>query len=630
MNEELDRVILEDVEIPYEGDRDLISDLNVEWALYGLLCGLRPPPDLTVSQWAQDERVLPKTSSSESGGWENDRTPYLEEIMDCMSPQHPAEDVAFMKPSQIGGTEVLINVAGYYAKHDPCPMGVFQTTEKTAERFTKQRINPSFSAMGLDKLMSGNNLFFKEFPGGSMITGWSNSAANLRSMPLRIALNDEISGWVEDCEGEGDPCDLITARTENFPNKKRFWCSTPGVEGHCRITQKYLAGDQREYRVPCPWCGELHAWKWEYLKWDRDPRGKHLPATARMRCPHCHYEYREHLKTELMSKASGARWVVTNPSGLYPSFGLNALYSPLGWFSWEKMAREFINAQGNISKQKTWTNNRKGEAWQTEGLSVDGDGLLGRREDYLAEVPDGVVLLTAGVDTQDNRLEVEVVGWGKGYESWGITKKILYGNPTQPQVWADLDAVLLAPYRMEDGTELHVAATLQDAMGHHTDEVYTFTGRREYRRVFSSQGRSGAGRPVIGKLSKTTKGKGANLVPVGVDTIKDQLFEWLKLEDRAPGYCHFPKNEEYGDEFFKQLTAEKKTKRYRNSLVVWEYKKTRERNEALDCRVLARAAVNLVGVDLDKLAELGRPYTFNPARGMARKKRGVRSSGARQ
>ena len=331
-----------------------------------------------------------------------------------------------------------------------------------------------------------------------------------------------------------------------------------------------------------------------------------------------------------MSKASGARWVATNPSGLYPSFGLNALYSPMGWFSWEKMVREFTTAQGNISKQKTWTNNRKGEAWQTEGLSVDGDGLLGRREDYLAEVPDGVVLLTAGVDTQDNRLEVEVVGWGKGYESWGITKKILYGNPTQPQVWADLDAVLLAPYRMEDGTELHVAATLQDAMGHHTDEVYTFTGRREYRRVFSSQGRSGAGRPVVGKLSKTTKGKGASLVPVGVDTIKDQLFEWLKLEDRAPGYCHFPKNEEYGDEFFKQLTAEKKTKRYRNSLVVWEYKKTRERNEALDCRVLARAAVNLVGVDLDKLAELGRPYTFNPARGLARKKRGVRSSGARQ
>lgn len=613
---------------------DLILDptqtLNVDWAISGFLSGLRPPPDLTISQWAEEERVLPKTSSSESGNWSNERTPYLVEIMDCLSPQHPCEDVAFMKPSQIGGTEVLINTAGYYAKHDPCPMGLFQTTEKTAERFTKQRINPSFAAMDFDKMITGNNLYFKEFPGGSMITGWSNSASNLRSMPLRVALCDEISGWVEDCEGEGDPCDLITARTENFPGKKRFWNSTPGTEGHCRITQKYNEGDQREYRVPCPWCGELHAWKWEYLKWDRDPRGKHLPATARMRCPHCRYEYREHLKTELMSKASGARWVATNPDGLYPSFGLNALYSPLGWFSWEKMVREFLNAQGNISKQKTWTNNRKGEAWQTEGLSVDGDGLLKRREEYLATVPDGVLLLTAGIDTQDNRLEVEITGWGKDFESWGITYRVLRGDPTQPQVWEDLDQILTAPYEMEDGTQLFVAAALQDAMGHHTDEVYSFTYPREFRRIFASQGVGGAGKPVLGNLRKTKKSKGAHLAPVGVDTIKDQLFEWFKLETRARGFCHWPRNDEFGDEYFKQLTAEKKVKRYTNSLVKWEYKKTRERNESLDCRVLSRAAVNLVGVDLEKLAAIGKPYTFNPNRQVVKRKRGVRSAGVRQ
>lgn len=610
-----------------EERENITRTANVDWALSGFLSGLRPPPDLTISEWSQLERTLPKTSSSESGGWDNDRTPYLIEIMDCLSPQHPCEDVAFMKPSQIGGSEVLINAALYYAKHDPCPMGIFQTTEKTAERFTKQRMAPSLTAMGFDKYMTGSSMFFKEYPGGSMITGWSNSAANLRSMPLRIALNDEISGWVEDCEGEGDPCDLINARTENFPGKKRFWNSTPGIDGHCRITMKYRAGDQREYRVPCPWCGELHAWKWENVKWDRDPTGKHLPATARMRCPHCSYEYRESMKTELMAIENGARWVATNPSGQYPSFGLNALYSPLGWFSWEKMVREFLAAQGNRSKQKAWTNNRKGEAWQEDGLTVDGDGLMGRREDYMAEVPEGVVLLTAGIDTQDNRLEVEVVGWGKGFESWGITRKVLYGNPTQPQVWKDLDSVLSAPYTMEDGTQLFVAAALQDAMGHHTDEVYRFTRAREYRRVFSSQGRSGPGRPVLGKLSKTEKGKGASLATVGVDTVKDQLFDWLKLEDRSPGFCHFPRNDEYGDEFFKQLTAEKKTKKYKNAMVVWEYKKIRDRNEGLDCRVLARAAVNLVGVDLDKLANLGRPYTAKPPKAVPRKSRGVRSSG---
>lgn len=601
---------------------------NVAWSLSGFLAGLRPPPEMTIAEYADERRVLPKVSSSESGGWQNDRTPYLVEIMECLSPQHPAEDVAFLKPSQVGGTEVLVNAACYYLEHDPCPIGLFQTTERVAERFVKQRLDPSFAAMNFSRILTGDSQFLKEFPGGALLVGWSNSAANMRSMPLRIALNDEISGWAEDCEGEGDPCDLVTARTENFPGKKRFWCSTPGIDGACRITTKFQEGDQREYVVPCPWCGELHPWKWEYVVWDKDIRGRGLPSTVRMRCPHCRYEYRESLKTELMARENGAKWIPRNPSGLYPSFALNALYSPLGWFSWEKMVREFLAAQGKPEKQKTWTNNRKGEAWQVDGLTIDGEGLFARREDYMAEVPDGVLLLTAGVDTQDDRLEVEVVGWGKGYESWGITYKVLRGDPSQPQVWEDLDRVLLAPYAMEDGTELYIAATLEDAMGHHTDDVYRFTRAREHRRVFASQGRPGPGKPILMPLTKNTKkGAGAQLAPVGVDTTKDQIFTWLKLEERAPGYCHFPRIEEYGEEYFKQLTAEQKRKKYIHGLVHWYYKPIRERNEALDCRVLARAAVNLVGVDLDKLAALGRPYTFNPGRLVARKRRAVRSPG---
>jgi len=624
------------------GERlDPLTHDNVDWALSGLLVGLRPPPDMTISQWADAERILPGNSSSERGNWNTSRTPYLEEIMDELSPQSPAEDVVFMKPSQIGGSEIIINAALYYTKYDPGPLGIFQTTETTASRFTKQRLAPSLVAMEYDKLLTGDSQYFKEFPGGSMITGWSNSAANLRSMPLRVTLSDEVSGWVEDCEGEGDPCDLITARTENFPGKKRYWCSTPGVDGACRITMKYLEGDQREYRVPCPWCGELHAWKWESLVWDKDVDGKSVPSTVRMRCPHCAHEYRENLKTELMSKAAGAKWVATNPGGRFPSFGLNALYSPLGWFSWEKMVREFLSALGVLSKQKAWTNNRKGEAWQVEGMTVDGDNLYSRREDYNAEVPDGVLLLTAGIDTQDNRLEVEIVGWGKGYESWGIKYQVIRGNPTQPQVWEDLDRILGAPYLTEDGQALYVAAALQDAMGHHTDEVYRYTKAREYRRIFACQGRSGFTRPVLGKLSNNTQKAaktrmgaarvGALLAPVGTDTVKDQLFTWLKLEERAPGYCHFPKSDDYGEDYFRQLTAEKKVKKYRNSLISWEYKLRTAgiRNEALDCRVYARAAVDLVGVDLNKLAALGRPYTFNPTKSAMKKARGTRSTGVR-
>ena len=587
---------------------------NINHVAENLLAGLRPPPEMTISQWAEKYRILAGTASSEPGRWSNARTPYLVEIMDELSPQSSATDVVFMKGSQIGGTEVLINTALYYIKHCPSPIGQFQTTEQTAKRFLKQRENPAFTAMGMNDLFYGDEMYIKEFPGGILTTGWSNSPSNFRSAPFCISLCDEISEWPDDCGGQGDPCELARRRTTNFPRRKLFWNSTPGIEGECRITKMFELGDQRHYQVPCPHCGELHKWEWGNVVWDCDSNGKALPQTVRMRCPHCGEEYGEYHKTELMALG---QWVAENPDGEYPSFHINALYSPLGWYSWANAVSDFVKAKGDVNKMKSFTNNVLGEPWSLDGGKViDPNGLMSRCEEYEAEVPDGAVVLTAGVDVQDDRLEVEIVGWGKGLENWGITNRILIGNPSEQVVWAALDSILMASYRNSLNENLYVAATLIDSGGHHTDDVYRYTAKRERRNVFACVGKAGLARPLVTRPQKTKKSLvyNASLVNVGVDIAKDQFYDWISIENPGPGYCHFPaKPDEYNQEYFAQLTAEKRFKKWVRGSQVWAYKKLRPRNEALDKRNYARGALNIVGIDVDKFADAGRKFLRNVA-----------------
>lgn len=587
---------------------------NINHVAENLLAGLRPPPEMTISQWAEKYRILAGTASSEPGRWSNARTPYLVEIMDELSPQSSATDVVFMKGSQIGGTEVLINTALYYIKHCPSPIGQFQTTEQTAKRFLKQRENPAFTAMGMNDLFYGDEMYIKEFPGGILTTGWSNSPSNFRSAPFCISLCDEISEWPDDCGGQGDPCELARRRTTNFPRRKLFWNSTPGIEGECRITKMFELGDQRHYQVPCPHCGELHKWEWGNVVWDCDSNGKALPQTVRMRCPHCGEEYGEYHKTELMALG---QWVAENPDGEYPSFHINALYSPLGWYSWANAVSDFVKAKGDVNKMKSFTNNVLGEPWSLDGGKViDPNGLMSRCEEYEAEVPDGAVVLTAGVDVQDDRLEVEIVGWGKGLENWGITNRILVGNPSEQGVWDALDSILMASYRNSLNENLYVAATLIDSGGHHTDDVYRYTAKRERRNVFACVGKAGLARPLVTRPQKTKKSLvyNASLVNVGVDIAKDQFYDWISIENPGPGYCHFPaKPDEYNQEYFAQLTAEKRFKKWVRGSQVWAYKKLRQRNEALDKRNYARGALNIVGIDVDKFADAGRKFLRNVA-----------------
>lgn len=596
-----------------------ILDNNIKDLCRCFFSGLMPPPDTTVSQWAEGNRILPKSTTSEHGPWHNSRTPYLIEIMDKCSPQSMDEDVVFMKSSQVGGTELLMNVALYYILHDPAPIGIYEPSESITAKLVS-RFVASCEAMGISDLFTYSSKYMKDFPGGQMFFGWSSSEDALRSSPIRIVLADEFGAWEADVEGYGDPFDLACARTDTFARKKRIALGTPGRGENCRVFQKYNLGDQRVYKVPCPKCGCLIELKFDNLVWDKDENGEYVFESARMRCPECHEDFSESWKDEIMPLG---QWVPQNPNGEFPSYRINALYSPLGWFSWKKMAKLFVAAeraakQGDKTKLIAFCNNYLGEPFiDKEEEKIESNGLLVRKEEYGAEVPDEVIVLTAGVDTQDNRLEIEIRGWGKNYENWGILKKIIVGNPDKSQgVWEELDRILLAPYSKANGEILYVACCLQDAMGHCTDAVYSFTGKRESRRVFACKGVGGTGRPMTLLPKKTDRGRAhsASLVDVGVDTIKDQLFSWMKVETPGSfGYMHFPNNDDYNAEHFEQLTAEKLVKQVRGGTVVYKYVKTRERNEALDLMVYNRAALNLIRIDLNKYAAANASVTFNPS-----------------
>lgn len=605
--------------VAQKSERSQVLHENVSFCLAGIIQGLTPPKDLTISQWASETRLLAGEASASKGKWTNDRTPYLVEIMDMLSPQNPCADVAFMKGSQIGGTECMINTALYYMLQSPCPIGLYQTTDDAAANFERQRLAPTFAAMKMDKYFTNDTSGCKEYPGGIFFLGSGGSASQLRSKPLQVVLCDEISGWPLDCNGEGDPCDLVKRRTTNFPRKKRFWNSTPTVRGKCRITKKFEVGDQRYYNVPCPHCGELHVWKFGYMVWDRDENGNHLPWTVRMKCPHCGGEYQEWRKTELMALG---QWVPTNENGAYPSYHLSAFYSPLGWYSWEEAVSEFLEAKGDPQKMKVWTNNVAGEAWDEDNqVKRDYSDLELRCEDYGCEVPDEVVLLTAGVDTQDDRLECEIVGWGKGLESWSVGYWMIPGDPDLEEVWETLDGILNAPYSKADGQQLYVAAGLVDSGGHKTSAVYKYCSKREWRKIYASIGARGPNRPVISRPGSTKKSSAENakLITVGTDTVKDWFFNVLNYDKPGPGFCHFPISENYDGEHFRQLTAEVKKSRMSRGFLTYAYEKVYERNEPLDCRVYARAAINLTGLDVDKLASLGMSFTRNPAQRMVRK-----------
>lgn len=570
---------------------------------------LRPPEDINIWEWSDKKRVLPKTSSSESGPWRTERFPYLKEIMYEMSPQSAKQEVVVMGGSQTGKTEgAAINPMLYYIDHVPSPILYVQKTIEVMKRFSKQRLGPSIDLLpsiikkvGDVKSRDGdNNTFQKSFPGGFLVLGGSNSAASLRSMPMAILLLDEIDSFVTDIQGEGDPVQLAVKRTTNFPKRKIAYISTPNIKETSRIEPLFLSGDQRWYHVPCPDCGGFQVIRWKNLVWVDDD-----PSTVKLACIHCGSLISESHKTEMLTKG---KWIADNPGARRASFHISALYSPIGFYSWQQAVEDFLEAdrERNQEKLKVWTNTVVGETWTMTGKYIENSAVERRREDYPkdVDVPAGALILTAGVDVQADRIEVEIVGWGKDLESWGIDYARFMGDTEGDQVWEDLDKYLLRYWKHESGKMMNVACAAVDS-GHVARRVYKFVEQREFRRIFAVKGNDGWGKGLIDRPKTRTK-DGIWLFTAWVDELKSKVYSSLSLAQKGPNFSHYPKKPCFDKGYFQMLTAERQEIRWvgAHRKLVWVLPAGR-RNESLDCRCYAIAALNILNPNFDAIQVSG-------------------------
>lgn len=598
--------------------------------------GLRPPPDRTLAEWSDEKRILPRKSSSEHGRWRTSRFPFLKEIMWELSPQSLAKEICVMKGSQVGCTEIALNRILYNIDYNPVPHLYIQKTVDAVNRFSKQRLGPSLDAMPdlAEKLGTArgkdasDTILLKSYPGGILILGGANSAASLRSMPIAHLDLDEWDSFDSDIDEEGDPAELAIRRTANFPRRKIFYLSSPGMKETSKIEPKYLDGDQRRYHIPCPHCKDLFVLEWSLLKWDHDK-----PETTQCVCPNCGCFIEEKNKTWMFAEENGARWIAQNPEGRFPSFHLSALYSPLGFFSWSQAADLFLRATRNGDREllKVFINTVLGETFSESSEVTNPIGFLTRREDYGAEIPEGALVLIAGTDIQKNRIECEVVGFGRGQESWSIEYRTFMGDTEQNDVWLQLDGFLNKIYTHASGRQMNICLAMVDT-GFKTAKGYAFCKYREHRMVYPVKGVAGWGHGLLNKPTRKNE-HGVFLFQAYVDELKSKFYAQLRVDNAGPGYCHFPQKEEYDEKYFKMLTAEQMQPRIIRGFrkLEWILPKGR-RNEALDCRVYAIAGLTIINPDFDAIESttgilvrgaVGQPQQITRTSGSRQLSRGV-------
>lgn len=589
---------------------------------------VKPDPYIWLSEWADTRFYLPQESTSEYGRFRVDRTPFIREPLDELSPMSPARLIVLIKPTQQAGTTIAMIVLEGYADLYPCPMLFITVTDQHARRFSKKRIDKSVRAIPSlrSKIKdpkskdSGNTILLKEFPGGSWTFSGSNSPASYRSDSYKIAIGDDLDGFEPDIGGEGDPVDLLDRRTGSFHDSKVFLNSTPTDPDTSLIQAAYKTTSQGLFNVPCVRCDEL-----QYLRFGTKDSGFGIKFFRNKKtdevkevfyeCEHCHEKIDEHFKPEFIS---AGKYVHKHPGNIIKrGFKYNALVSPLGWKnSWKRISEEFLEAKkqldaGRPAKMRSVTNTLMADCFDEGGERPEWKDLIVRVEDYPPNiVPPGGLLLTCGVDTQDDRLAVLVRAWGIGEENWLVFHTELWGDPAQDDVWLNLDEIINTGYPHESGLTLYIQSVGVDSQGHRTQPVYNYC-RVRGPRVFALQGATKPGKPIIGLTPSTQdvdyKGKkikdGVQLWTIGTDTAKSIIYSRLKMAGSGAGVYHWHKDTT--EEYFKQLTAEKLITKYNQSgfpVKQWIIAQGK-RNEVLDCETYAYAAAIKVG--------MGRPGFFD-------------------
>ncbi|MHB0998202.1 MAG: phage terminase large subunit family protein [Armatimonadota bacterium] len=562
---------------------------------------LKPPPKQTVSEWADENRKLPE-SSAYPGQWRTSRVPHLREPMDaCSDPE--IEKIVLMFAAQTAKSEGMNNIAGYFIDNDPAPIMFIQPTIKLAEAYSKERLQPMISdtpclaaKVSEQKSRDGSNTIErKEYPGGHLVMIGANAPGDLAGRFIRILLCDEIDRYPVSTGTEGDPISLAEKRQTTFFNALTVVSSTPTVKGESRIEAEYEQSSREVWTIPCPSCGEMQQYEWSRLNFE----------TACMICEKCGA-----MHSEFEWKAGTGKWIARAENRKVRGFYLHGMASP--WLRWTAMIKEFKEALAKGPEVlKTFVNTRWAETWEEKGESVDEDLLKERRHYYNCDVPAEVLLLTSGVDVHPDRLELEVVGWGYGAESWGVQYAVLPGDPNKTAVWDDLDEFLQGTYKRADGAILPISCTCIDAQ-YATSSVYSFCRTRMNRYIFAIRGVGGPGIPEVGPYRKQGKNKDVPQFPVGTDSSKDMFMSRLMVESEGGGYCHWPREEHlqdgslrgYGPDYFKGLMTEKRVERKSHGRIhhIWVKKSSHARNEALDCRVYASAALRVINPKWDQIS----------------------------
>lgn len=573
--------------------------------------GLAPDPVLTVTAWANEARYVAAESSPWPGKWETARVPYLAEIMDCLSPcAEEVREVTFMKSAQVAGTEAGLNLFGMVASRAPAPMLIVLPTVDEAKKYVDVKLAPAIAATPELKRVvrdqrarseRGSTTLNKKFPGGfCQITG-ANSSKGLQMISVKFLIKEELSEWPIDVDGRGDPDALAEKRTTAYRSvRKVFNNSTPGIKGMCRISKKYAASDQRRYFVPCPHCGHEQVLRWEQLRFSES-----YPYSAAYECESCGALI-DHAYKESMIKAG--RWIATAPGpGKHPGFHINQLYSP--FVPWDDTVKEYLDAKGDPVKEKVFTQQVLGEAFEQKGEAPDAVKLLGRREEFpLGRIPVGGLFVTMGVDVQTDRIEWSAWAWGIGKTSWLVDKGIVQGDTADLATWAKMVPVVERQYEDWQGKPWPVEAVAVDS-GFNTQTVYAWV-RTRGDRVLAIKGMPGHLAPALGTPSRQEvnwrgqkiKG-GVMLWPVGQWTLKAEFYAQLRKTIAGPaegvypiGYVHLPMD--LDEAYLRQLTAEYLVTHDRKGYQVQEWTKPRDaRNEALDTRVYAAAAAVHLGID---------------------------------
>jgi len=583
--------------------------------------GLRPDPELWIDEWADEYMRIPRESgAAEPGPYRTARTPYAREPMRCLSPAHPCRRVVTMVASQLMKTQIALNWIGGCIHMAPSNFLMLLPTLGLAKRVST-RVGHTIDATPELKARvakarsrdARNTMDTKEFEGGTLYATTAGSAANLAELAARYVYGDEVDRWDVDVDNEGDPIELAETRTSTFGrNAKVYFSSSPTIKGASRIADLFAESDQRHYYVPCPHCGEFQTLEWENLKYTEDySQVQFLCAN-----PDCGCLIDEHHKGEMLAK--GEWRAHAEGDGETVGFYLNALYAPLGWVSWLGLAKQFDKAKkaqdkGDLEPMQVFYNTRLARLWDSAQEVTKASELQARAEEYsLGSAPAGVLMLTAAVDTQHNRLELLVIGWGEGMERWVVDHQVIMGDPSDDRTWQALDEKLKARYRHTSGVELAICATAVDSGGHHTDEVYQFCRLRRWRNVFAVKGASKPGRPVIAqrpsRVDVTRKGNtekhGAELWMIGTDTAKDWIYNRYPLNE-GPGALHF--SIDLPADFYQQAVAERKIARYvkGHKRIEWVKGKA-DRNEATDLLVYNLAMAHYLGMHRYKETEWAR------------------------